>query len=323
MFKQQANVKQIGSHSYTSSHHRDWTIGPTLHGGSVAAILYLVAETHFQTTLEKYRQPDVLTLHVEFLRYCTPKDSTIIVTDLKRGATTCNIQLRLVQDDQTKVMAFASSTNFSQSLGPGAQTDWAFHPPPKPAPSFAKVLAREPDENWIPVFLHGQIFPLPRHWTYLIPRGGFPVAGVYEAWSTLNHGRMDAATMALMVDMIPSLSDTLLGNDGLWDAHKISRTAEAFAEEHPGQVCNLTNSAAEAARASVINNTVCLEVEFKKRVPREGIQWVFTRAEAKQLAGGRMDLDVTLCDEDMDLVCHTRQVILVLDAQKRFRDNKL
>lgn len=40
------------------------------------------------------------------------------------------------------------------------------------------------------------------------------------------------------------------------------------------------------------------------------------------LSGGRMDLEVTICDENMELVCIGRQTILVLQAARRFGDSK-
>ncbi len=40
------------------------------------------------------------------------------------------------------------------------------------------------------------------------------------------------------------------------------------------------------------------------------------------LEGGRLDLDVTICDQNMDLLCMARQTIIVLDARRKFKDRK-
>lgn len=40
------------------------------------------------------------------------------------------------------------------------------------------------------------------------------------------------------------------------------------------------------------------------------------------LSAGRMDIDVTICDENLGLVCTSRQVILVLEAQRKFTAGK-
>ncbi|KAM5343390.1 hypothetical protein ACJ41O_011927 [Fusarium nematophilum] len=264
-------------------------------------------------------------MHIEFLRYCAPKSSEITVTDLKLGGIHCTIQLQLAQEGQTKVIAHVTSTNFDQSLGPSADTNWSLDPPPKPTPSFAKVMANEPDENWIPGRLSGEIIPLSRHLLVLNARGGFQQPGILDAWNTFTAERMDATCIALMCDYIPSMSDTLLRNGGMYDAHTKFAQMEAWAEKNPGIVHEMTNSLAEAARAKIINNTLSLDIEFKRRIPEGGLQWTFTRAMTKKLAGGRMDLDLTICDEEMELVCLARQVILVLDARRRFkrREKKL
>ena len=127
----------------------------TLHGGHVAAVVQLAAQTHFTTTLAAQNQPDILTLHLDFLLACVPQAITITVIDLKVGKGTSTIQLQLTQKDKLKVIAIATFTNFSQSVGPTAKTDWAFRPPPKPVPNFEKILAHESDENWLPAtYLH-------------------------------------------------------------------------------------------------------------------------------------------------------------------------
>jgi hypothetical protein len=67
-------------------------------------------------------------------------------------------------------------------------------------------------------------------------------------------------------------------------------------------------------RRSLINHVI----EFKKRLPEDGLRWIFSRIVAKKLYGRRMDMDITICDEQMDLVCSSKQVVLVLDAKKRY-----
>lgn len=71
---------------------------PALLGGCVAAIIELTAETYLRNdpAMLKVNQPDVLNLHVEFLRVCTHDDSTIKVVPLKIGGTVSTLQLQLL-----------------------------------------------------------------------------------------------------------------------------------------------------------------------------------------------------------------------------------
>ncbi|KAF4979163.1 hypothetical protein FZEAL_4591 [Fusarium zealandicum] len=314
---------QTGLHSYTASHHADWAIGPTLHGGCVAALFHLTAVTHFTTTLKQYDQPDVLTLHIEFLRYCVSKAFEITVVELKRGGTHCTIQIQLAQKGQIKAIALATSTNFNESLGPSSNTNWTLNPPPaKPIPDFTKVMSNKPDENWIPGRVNGEVIPLSRHMLVLNPRGGYLVPGVWDAWNRFTNEPMDATCLALMCDIVPSMSDTLLRNGGIYDAHGSFAIMDEWANKRPGEVCELTNSLAEAATAEIFDNTLTMDIEFKKKLPDSGIQWLFTRALTRKLDKGRMDLELTICDQEMDLICLSRQSVLVLDARRRFKTAK-
>jgi hypothetical protein len=122
-----------------------------------------------------------------------------------------------------------------------------------------------------------------------------------------------------MCDFMPSMADTLLRSGGMYDGRSNLRKMEAWAEKNPGVVCELETSLSEAAGAKFSENTVSLDIEFKKRLPEYGLQWIFSRVVTKKLHGGRMDMDITICDESMDLVCLSKQVVLVLDAKKRYQ----
>ncbi|KAL0571006.1 hypothetical protein V5O48_010953 [Marasmius crinis-equi] len=323
ILKDQINLERIASHTYTVSYHVDWTLGSVLHGGSVAAVVHHAAATHLTTTLAAQNQPDILTLHYEFLRGCERCDSTITVVDLKLGASTSTFQLQLSQNGQTKVIALATSTNFDKPVGPTLSTDWNLHPTPQPVPNFDKVLGYQPDEHWLPAHLAGEVIPFTRRMLVLNPRDGFPIDGICDAWYTfLGKERMDATHLALMADYIPSMSDTLLNNGGLYDARNTFRQVAQWAEKNPGVPAELTNTLKDAMQASIFGYTLTLDIEFKRRLPKEGLQWIFQRAATRMLRDGRMDLDVTICDERMELLCLSRQVVLVLDAQRKFGGGK-
>ncbi|KFY91758.1 hypothetical protein V500_04476 [Pseudogymnoascus sp. VKM F-4518 (FW-2643)] len=294
-----------------------------LHGGHVAAAVQLAAQTHFTTTLAAQNQPDILTLHLDFLLACVPQALHITVVDLKVGKGTSTIQLQVMQKDKLKVIAIATSTNFSQSVGPTAKSDWAFlHPPPKPVPDFDKVAAHKPDDNWLPAILSGEILPFTRRQLTLSPRGGFPTAGICDAWYNFPGDRMDTTCLTMMTDCIPSMSDALLHNNGPYDAHKMFKSTKAWADENPGVPAPLTNSLEDAARATIFNMTLTLDIEFKRRPPRGGQEWIFSRSATRIMQDGRMDLDVTLCDHNMDILCLSRQAVMVLDAGRKFTTRK-
>lgn len=285
----------------------------------MAAIVHLAAATHFTTTLSSQNQPDVLSLHLDFLRTCTHDPFTINITDLKIGKGSSTIQLHVGQNGELKVLALATSTNFDHVLGPTVKTDWSLVPAPKPQPDFDKIHAYKPDENWLPGRMTGEIIPFLKRMLVLSPRDGFPVAGVCDAWNSFfAPERIDATYLALLTDIIPAMPDTLLRNGGIFDAHRMFALLEKGAKENPGIPPEVTNSLAHAMKAELWDFTLVLDIEFKTRLPEDGLQWTFTRASTKVLNGGRMDLDVTICDDKMNVVCLARQLILALDARRKF-----
>ncbi|EFY84289.1 thioesterase family protein [Metarhizium acridum CQMa 102] len=325
ILKKQIDLSQTSPDTYDISWHVDWTLGLTLHGGCIAAAIHHAAATYLTTnpTLAARNQPDVLSLHLDFLRPCEPRNSTITITPLKVGAAASTLQLQLTQEGKPRVLALVTSTNFDKDLGPTATTAWNLEPPPPPVPDFDRVLAHQPDENWIPGRVVGELIPLTHRKLDLLPRVGFPVDGICDAWhSFVADERMDATYLALIADSTPSMSDTLLYNGGPYDAHTFHKQMEQWARENPGVPCVITNSIADAMKATHFNITLTMDIQYKRRLPREGRRWVFTRAATKKLQNGRMDMDFTICDEDMELLATARHVILVLDAQRKFRSGK-
>lgn len=291
----------------------------------MAAIIHQAAATHLTTdpTLLAQNQPDVLSLHIEFLRACERLESTVTVSVLKLGATACTLQLQLSQNGKIRVVALAISTNFDRPLGPTAPTGWTLLPPPEPKPDFDRVLANQPEDNWIPARVEGEIIPLTGRIFVLYPRTGLRSEGICDTWSSfIDDERMDATYIALMTDMIPDMAETILRKGGLYDARRYWHTASQWAEANPGSPAVLKTSMEEAKRASTFSNTVVLDMEFKRRLPKEGLRFVLIRTAARTLQDGRLDLDVTICDEEMEVVCKSHQLILVLEAQRKFRSDK-
>jgi hypothetical protein len=239
---------------------------------------------------------------------------------LKIGRGSCFIQLDLNQDGEPRCTALATSTNFTVALGPTAKTNISFLPPLRPSPNWERIEANEPDENWIPSKTEGEVFPFLKHLTFLYPIDGQQTDGIIDYWCAFDRPeKFSIAHLTMLCDVAPSPSDTLLRTGGVFDAHKIYRTKKEAADTTPGKPAILTNSLKEAARGQIWNNTLTLDLQFKRRMPAREMMWTFTRATTRILEGGRMDLDLVICDEELVPVCLARQVMLVLDAGRRFK----
>ncbi|KAK5957466.1 hypothetical protein OHC33_001841 [Knufia fluminis] len=351
ILQKQINLTQQDSHTYHASFHPDWSVGPSMwsyptttrpaealiktgvHGGMLAAILQLAATKHFTTTLSAQNQPDILSMHIDFLRTCTHNPFTITITDLKIGRGTSTIQLHLTQPTSKpnanasqpsplKISATVTSTNFSASpnSGPSAPTAWHLHPPPLPPPHFPNIATHRPDPHWLATTARSELMPLINRMTMLTPKGGFPVPGLCDNWNSFTPEPIEATHLTILTDLIPSMSDTLLRTGGVFDAHAINDAAATWDASNPGVPFTMRNSVVGAQRVGIWNATVTLDVEYQGRLggrERE-IEWAFTRAMTRELRGGRMDVEATICDEDGGVLCVARQVVLVLDVGRTF-----
>ncbi|KAI0505279.1 thioesterase-like superfamily-domain-containing protein [Xylaria bambusicola] len=327
ILKSQIDLHNPAPGTYTAAWHVDWTVGAVLHGGCVAAIIHHAAETHLTTdpVMSAKNQPDVANLHIEFLRPCIRQDSTITITVLRTGAATSTIELQLAQEGQVRVIALATAINFDRVLGPTVPLPIArtLYPPAKPAPDFDGVLAHKSDPNWIPLRVSGEIVPFTRRILVLNPRDGFQHDGICDAWNSVDNERSDATYLAMMTDIIPSMSDTLLRNGGLYDAHAALRRSQEWAEKNPGVPAVIPNTTAEAMKSSTLNSTITLDIEFTRRISGDARpRFIFTRTAANSLQDGRMNVDVTICNENMELLCTSHQLILVLEAERKFRGGR-
>jgi Thioesterase-like superfamily len=60
-----------------------------------------------------------------------------------------------------------------------------------------------------------------------------------------------------------------------------------------------------------------MDVELKKPLPEEGVEWVFVRSQAKMIKDGRMDLEVWIFDPDMDVVAVSHHVCFVMALKSK------
>ncbi|KAE8141710.1 thioesterase-like superfamily-domain-containing protein [Aspergillus pseudotamarii] len=61
-----------------------------------------------------------------------------------------------------------------------------------------------------------------------------------------------------------------------------------------------------------VNVALSMSTEVKKNLPPGGVRWLYLRSEVKRIIDGRMDMEILLCDETMELIAisqHAAQII--------------
>lgn len=70
--------------------------------------------------------------------------------------------------------------------------------------------------------------------------------------------------LAVLCDVAPTPSNTLLQTEGVFDAHKIYGVKKEAADKSPGKPAVITNSLRQAAQERILNTTLTLDMQFKK-----------------------------------------------------------
>jgi len=67
---------------------------------------------------------------------------------------------------------------------------------------------------------------------------------------------------------------------------------------------------------------VLLNLDFKKVIPDEGLEWLFVRVAAKQIRNGRMDLEIVILDAEGDIIALSHHVALALSSDRNIAERK-
>lgn len=257
-------------------------------------------------------QPDV-SLHLEFLRQFEFADSVTQVTDIKAGSTTSTIQLLLLQKEKPKALAIVTSANFANPISPSAPPACSLYPAKLPTP----ILRRRWLTNLLMTGYHCWLtvrqFPCQT-------TTGHQLMGLVTAFTDDN---MDATAIAYMAgNTIVAMNDVVLRSGSFMDAHRNHTLIRDWADKNPGVSYQIAHTFKEAIELPYFSCTVSMNVEFKKRLPREGVQWVYTRAETKMMEGGWLDMELLLMDKDMHLLCISRHMLQATGPRRKFQGGK-
>ncbi|TGJ78421.1 hypothetical protein E0Z10_g10347 [Xylaria hypoxylon] len=301
-FAKATEVKATSSHVYTAHFPTEWCIGSVTHGGVVTATLLRVAATHFSTTLAKQNQPHTITLHAEFLRRTHAGPATFTVTDKKLGRQMSTIHISLTQDGREEVVAYLTNTNMIGESGLTLQTGWSPNPPlPAPPTDFAKLAAEGEDANW--VVLKDLPFPKLRKAVSRIkmhvPRNGQVQLNVIDEWVQFESSeRFPMEGIGFVSDMWPQMMEGM-----------VRRQQEAVGTKPPAKT-------GDGESDWLWYPTLTLNLDIKKVLPPEGVEWLHVRVHSKHIKNGRYDYEVVIFDDTGDMVALSHHVAMVMEGSR-------
>ncbi|KAL1864905.1 hypothetical protein Daus18300_007472 [Diaporthe australafricana] len=299
-FQQGIAIKPKSSHEYEAHFHDNWCIGSVPHGGYITSCFLQVAKTHFSQTLARQNQPHTITLHLEFVRRTEAGPATFKVRDVKLGRLTSTVHISLFQNGREEVIGYITNSNIPKEDGPSYDTRWRLEPPARPV-SVASLAAGS-DAEWqeqksMPF---ADFRKASKNIRFFFPKRGQPQRGVADQWMAFENGeRFTNASLGLVADMFPQITESL-------------RTgADPYAVGDAGAA-----AAKEKGSAKFWYPTLLLNLDVKKALPEDGVDWLFVRTRAKQIRNGRYDLEVVIVDETGDIVALSHHVCMILPAAR-------
>lgn len=300
-FDEATAITQVNPHTYSANFSDAWSIGTVPNGGYITACFLRVARLHFATTLAKQDQPDTITVHLEFMRRTQVGPATFTVAEKKLGRQASVVHITLTQEGREEVVAYLSNTNLKTEKGISFPTEWALNPPALPAdiPKFAGNL----DDNWeeqkhMP-FAKFRKSSSRMRWFF--PRQGQRFKSISDEWIGWSTGqKMTQDALGFACDNFPLV-------------------VESYVKDRPYDVKHgeeAEHNAAEMKPARFWYPTLLLNLDIVKRLPDEGVDFLFVRAQSKRIRNGRLDIEVTILDEQGDLVAVSHHVVLVVDASR-------
>lgn len=275
-----------------------------------------VAQLHFETTLAKQNQPHTMSMHLEFLRRTSIGPAIFKVKDVKLGKGTSVIHVTLYQDSgkREEVVAYITNTNLAAETGVTFPTGWTLQPAPPPANITA--LKSGTDQAWqeqksMPFAIFRRAS---QHVNFYFPKQGQRMRSLADQWMCFSNGeKFTNSSIGYVCDMFPQILESY-------------RTgSDPYAVEAPRTADEINQLAKEQRGfASAWYPTLLLNLDIKKALPEEGVEFLFLRVRAKQIKNGRYDLEIVILDETGDIVALSHHVCMVLSAERNLaaRSNK-
>lgn len=327
-FEEAIAVTPLTSHTYSADLQESWCIGTVPHGGYTTAVLYRLVKTHFahtHPTLYKSAPVVPISIQLSFLRRTAAGKAMLTVQDVKLGARTSTLHVTVSQtregkkkhpqgdgDSATeealeaKVAGYITVSPPMAEVGASGSTSWTLHPPSLPGSgpngrvNLSALAAEGRDGVWERSQHDSKSFRWAgQHIEVFSPAkdsAGPDRRATVEQWARFQPGgerkaRWTDEAVAYLVDMFPEALDELgrVASSGMPGNHK----TEFF--WYP---------------------TVTLNVEVKKQLPLQGVEWLYSRIHSKVIRNGRTDINVVVLDEEGEIIAVASQVGLVVSASR-------
>lgn len=283
---------------YIANVKRDWCIGLVPHGGYLASLLTHTVSQYFKDQQAARDQPDLITLHIEFLSRTAIGHANILITPLKLGGQFSNVRVQLLQPDaktskdRVCIEALVTQGNLTKESQNG-QLSLTTLPlvEPRRFPKRESFVWSAPEKELVgrrPAAYKASLWLPPGSKDGLSKSPEGPsIREQWTKWMPENGERFTVESLPFLADAFRPIPENY-GLKGNW---------------YP---------------------TLNYGVDVKKRRNGEdgkevGWEWLYIRAEMTEMRNGRFGVDLVILSEDGEVVCTSRHVALILGAERNYK----
>ena len=308
-------IKPISSSAYETNGplEKEWSVGSVPNGGYTSMLFASAAVTHASCAdpgSPLAKQPHLLHQVLHFFRRThADHPAKFTIKNVKLGSRHTVIHITLTQPstsdgEKSLIEGYATLGNFVSEEGVSYDVSKSFlSPPPQPA-DLSKLLRDGTDSNWK---------------TGTKPYVSFRRSSQHQQ-NYLPSSQPNSTDWKGIVDewvRFTPYSDLEPSSTGKWTNSVLPYVVDNFPP--PIEQIAVTEG---SETPKFWYPTLMLAIDFKKLLPPEGVEWIFLRCRAKVIKNGRMDLDVTILDEQGEVVAVATHSTLILDISRNTTRNK-
>lgn len=208
---------------------------------------------------------------------------------------------------------YITQSNLAKEDGLTIEVPWSLIPPAAPA-DLSCLLQGGEDDHW---YRQKHAFPhfrkAAQNVTFYVPKGGQSVTGIADEWirfqpdNRTGSGRWTNDSLGFVCDIFPHLVESYM---------QTQARARAPEKSHLFDCVDSSPETLLGGQVKFWYPTVLLNIDFKKALPDEGVEWLFLRVRAKRIQNGRMDYEIVVLDEARDVIAVSNHINLILGTDR-------
>ena len=212
--------------------------------------------------------------------------------------------------------ADSSISNIKSQEGQGVSYSTEYTLSPHACPADVARLAADQDPRWVmfnnPYSTNG-FSKASSHLKFHLPTQGPPHPSITDEWITpIRTGeRFTDDILGFVADQWPHMCENYRPGSR-YSAEAIIEAARQRRENSGAQP-----PGPNRWQTPFYYPTLQFGLEFKKSLPPTGVEWLFVRARTRSIKNGRFDVEITILDEEGDIVALGNQVNFIV-ANERF-----